>query len=63
MIMYLFRLEDASGEVERNILLGSYLAWFAAFTIIGTLAKKGTFVLGVFASLPLAAVWLMIAWH
>jgi hypothetical protein len=63
MIMYLFRLEDASVEVQRNILLGSYAAWFAVFTLIGTLAKKGPFVSGFFASLPVAAVWLIIAWH
>lgn len=63
MIIYLFGPEHASVEAQRNILLGTYATWFAGFTLIGTVAEKGPFLSGFFASLPIAAVWLTIAWQ
>jgi hypothetical protein len=63
MIIYLFGPENAGVEAQRNILLGTYAVWFGGFTLIGTLAEKGPFLSGFFASLPVAAVWLIIAWQ
>jgi hypothetical protein len=64
MIVNLFGLDErASIEAQRHILIGTYAAWFAGFTLIGTLAKKGRFVSGFLASLPAAGVWLFIAWQ
>ena len=63
MIIYLFGPENASVGAQRNILLVTYGAWFAGFTLVGTLAEKGPFLSGFLASLPVAAVWLIIAWQ
>jgi hypothetical protein len=64
MTINLFGLDErASVEAQRNILLGTYAAWFAVFTLIGLRAEKGPFLSGFLASLPAAAVWLFIAWQ
>lgn len=64
MIMNRFGLDErANVEAQRNILLGTYAAWFAGLTFIGLRAEKGPFLSGFLASLPAAAVWLFIAWQ